>query len=110
MAAVLSRALRAYSREVAGVGIIYDAHTYPYFILDANSDSRADTNENGGLIGYNAFTPRMLKAAYNYQYVQKDPGAFAHNATYVLQALYDSIEDLNTQLTRKINMENMVRP
>jgi hypothetical protein len=33
-----------------------------------------------------------MKAAYNYQYYQKDPGAFAHNAKYVMQVLYDSIE------------------
>lgn len=110
MAAVLARAMRTYSREVVGVGIIYDEHTYPYFILDANLDNKPDTNENGGYIAYNAFTPRLLKAAYNYQYVKKDPGAFAHNAKYVLQALYDSIEDLNSQLEHKINMDKMVRP
>ena len=44
---------------------------------------------------YNAWTPRLLRAAYNYQYVAKDPGAFAHNGTYILQALYDSLDDLS---------------
>jgi len=36
----------------------------------------------------------LLRAAYNYQYAMKDPGAFAHNGKYVIQALYDSLEDL----------------
>ena len=42
--------------------------------------------------GFNAWTPNLLEAAYNYQYVQKDPGAFAHNGKYILQVLYDSIK------------------
>jgi hypothetical protein len=40
-----------------------------------------------------------LKAAYNYQYAQKDPGAFAHNAKYVLQVLYDSLEDIGADVS-----------
>ncbi len=59
--------------------------------VDADGDGVADTGENGP-VGYNAWTPTLLKAAYNYQYYQKDPGAFAHNAKYVMQFLYDSIE------------------
>jgi hypothetical protein len=45
-----------------------------------------------------------LRAAYNYQYVQKDPGAFTHNAPYILQVLYDSIEDVGG------DMSAMLRP
>jgi hypothetical protein len=37
-----------------------------------------------------------LKAAYNYQYATKDPGAFAHNGKYIIQLLYDSLADLDT--------------
>ena len=62
--------------------------------MDANGDGEADKNDKGGSIGYNAFTPRLLEAAYNYQYSVKDPGAFAHNAKYVMQVLFDSIQDL----------------
>ena len=43
---------------------------------------------------YAAWTPRLLKAAYNYQFVATDPGAYAHNAPYVLQRLHDSLADL----------------
>ena len=38
---------------------------------------------------YRSWTPRLLKAAYNYQVVSKDPGAYTHNPTYALQLLHD---------------------
>jgi hypothetical protein len=79
--------------EKNGTPIVYDAASYPYFFVDANKDGKADTNDKGP-IAYNAWTPRLLKAAYNYQYSIKDPGAFAHNPQYVLQFLYDSTKDL----------------
>ena len=83
----LYAAIQAYA-EKNGTPLVYDAATYPYFLVDANKDGKADTNDKGP-IGYNAWTPRLLKAAYNYQYSVKDPGAFAHNPQYVLQFLYD---------------------
>lgn len=43
---------------------------------------------------YATWTPRLLQAAYNYQYVDSDPGSYSHNPKYILQLLYDSIEDL----------------
>ena len=43
---------------------------------------------------YATWTPRLVKAAFNYQYSQKDPGAFVHNPKYVIQFLINSIEDL----------------
>jgi len=88
----LYAAIQAYAKK-SGTPITYDAATYPYFFVDANEDGVPDKGEKG-LIGYNAFTPRLLKAAYNYQYYQKDPGAFVHNPKYVLQFLFDSIKDL----------------
>jgi len=98
----LYAAIQAYATD-KGTGIVYDAHSYPYFLLDADGDGQGDKNDQGGLVGYNAFTPTLLKAAYNYQYYQKDPGAFTHNSKYVLQFLYDSIEAVGgdtTGLTR----------
>ena len=68
--------------------------TYPYFMLDADGDGQPDKNEQGANMAYNAWTPRLLKAAFNYQYSQKDPGAFVHNPQYVIQFLIDSIGDL----------------
>jgi hypothetical protein len=90
---LLYAAIQAYATENSQ-GIVYDSHAHPYFFLDADGDGEVDTNAEGGRVAYNAFTPKLLKAAYNYQYVQKDPGAYVHNFTYVAQALYDSIQDL----------------
>lgn len=81
--------------ETGGTPIVYNAAAYPYFFVDADKDGQPDKNDKGASVGYNAWTPRLLKAAYNYQYSVKDPGAFAHNGKYVLQFLYDSIQDLN---------------
>lgn len=99
MAELLYAAMQAYATK-AGAGILYDAHAYPYYFLDKDGDGQPDKNDTGGSIGYNAFTPRLLQAAYNYQYVQKDPGAYIHNATYVMQAMYDSIQDLGGDVTK----------
>jgi hypothetical protein len=61
--------------------------------VDQDGDGEADTGDDGA-VRYNAFTPRLVKAAYNYQYSQKDPGAYVHNPQFVVQFLIDSIEDL----------------
>ncbi len=95
----LYAAVQAYAEKKAGTAIVYDAATYPYFFVDANKDGKPDTNDTGN-IGYNAWTPRLLEAAYNYQYSIKDPGAFAHNPQYVMQFLYDSIKDLGGDVSK----------
>jgi hypothetical protein len=46
-----------------------------------------------------------LRAAYNYQDSQKEPGAYAHNPSYILQILYDSIDAVNGDLTGKTRAE-----
>ena len=94
MRETLYAALQA-KAEAGGTPIVYNAFAYPYFFVDADKDGKPDKNDKGANVGYNAWTPRLLKAAYNYQYSVKDPGAFAHNGKYVLQFLYDSIQDLN---------------
>jgi len=76
----LYAAMQAYSASTAGVeGIVYDSHSYPYFFTDAGER-------------YATWTPSLQQAAYNYQYSQKDPGAFAHNGQYMIQLLIDSIQ------------------
>jgi hypothetical protein len=96
----LFTAVQAYAEKKAGTPIVYDAATYPYFFVDANKDGKPDTDAKGAVIGYNAWTPRLLEAAYNYQYSIKDPGAFAHNPHYVLQFLYDSTKDLGGDVSK----------
>jgi hypothetical protein len=67
--------------EAYGGAIEYNGAAYPYF-FDADGKS------------YTAWTPNLVKAAFNYQYVQKDPGAYVHNPKFVMQFLIDSIESL----------------
>ena len=88
--AALYAAMQTYATD-QGTPIVYDSLSYPYFFVDADGDGAPDVGENGA-VGYNAWTPNLLRAGYNYQYWQKDPGNFAHNAKYMLQILYDSID------------------
>ncbi|MBI4928297.1 MAG: cytochrome c3 family protein [Anaerolineae bacterium] len=101
-------AIQSYAKEVAKVGLVYDSATYPYWLADADGDGAADTGDNGP-VRYASWTPRLLKAAYNYQVSLKDPGAYAHNPKYIIELLYDSTADLNTVITEKVDMSNMVR-
>jgi hypothetical protein len=70
--------------ELSAAGVVYNADQYPYF-FDAAGESFA------------AWTPRLLKAAYNYQVASKDHGSHAHGGKYIIQLLYDSIEALNSE-------------
>lgn len=88
----LYAAIQAYAKDKAGVGIVYDAGSNPYYFVDADGDGKADKNDKGASIQYNAWTPNLLRAAYNYQWFVKDPGNFTHNPKYVMQVLYDSIK------------------
>jgi len=82
----LYAAIQAYATATAGSDIVYDSSRYPYWF-------------NGEGAGFAAWTPRLLKAAYNFQYSHKDPGAFAHNPRYIVQLLFDSISDLDEAAT-----------
>ncbi len=83
LADTLYAAIQAYGSGL-GTPITYDAHAYPYWFNDVTPRT-----------GFSAWTPRLVRAAYNYQYYQKDPGAFAHNSRYTMQLLYDSLADLD---------------
>ena len=82
----LYAAIQAYAADTAGSEISYDPAAYPYW-FDAAGENFA------------AWTPRLLKAAYNYQMAYKDPGKFAHGGKYAIQLLFDSIEDLGADVS-----------
>lgn len=105
----LYTAIQAYGNEVSGTPIIYDAHTYPYFFIDTNGNGQVDEGEANFGNRYNAWTARLLKAAYNYQVSQKDPGKFAHNGKYIIELIYDSIMDLNSAVSTPVDMSNTHR-
>lgn len=99
-------AMQAYAKKVAEEPIVYDAHAYPYFFADKNDNGKVDQGEGA----YTEWTPRLLRAAYNYQYVQKDPGIYAHNPKYAFQILYDTLESLNGAGGLKVDMTGLARP
>jgi hypothetical protein len=95
---LLYTAMQAYANDVIGMPIAYNEQSHPYFFIDTNGNGEADDDESVRDNAYNAFSPRLLQAAYNYQVSLKDPGAFAHNAKYHIALLYDSIASLNEAL------------
>jgi hypothetical protein len=82
----LYAAIQAYASSTAGTAIGFNAGRYPYWFTDAGQ-------------GYASWTPRLLRAAYNYTWSVKDPGSFAHNGKYIIQVMYDSAEDLGADMT-----------
>jgi hypothetical protein len=105
----LYAAIIRYGRNVVRAPIVYDAHAYPYFFYDSNDNGLPDPEETNYGNRYTSFTPRLLRAVYNYQVAQKDPNAYAHGGKYIIQLLYDSLADLNTQFLKPINMAGMNR-
>ncbi|MCE1252221.1 MAG: methyl-accepting chemotaxis protein [Anaerolineae bacterium] len=105
----LITALQTYASEVAETPIVYSPESHPYFFVDLNQNGQADEDEINSKNAYKTWTPRLLMAAYNYQMVVKDPGAFAHNPKYALQLLYDSTADLNSKLTKPVDLSKTVR-
>ncbi len=106
---LLYQAIQAYATEKSKTHIVYGPYKYPYFFVDTNNNGTPDKNEVKFPNKYSAWTPRLLKAAYNYQLSSRDPGMFAHGGKYIIQLLYDSIEDLNTALSMPIDMKRARR-
>ncbi|MGB3700177.1 MAG: hypothetical protein WA997_02810 [Anaerolineales bacterium] len=92
--AAIYAAIQTYATEVVGVPVAFEDHTYPYWFLDTNGDGVVDPDEANFSNQYNAWTPRLLRAAYNYTWALKDPGSYAHNGLYMLQVLYDTLQDI----------------
>ena len=103
----LHTAIQNYATNVIGTAIIY-ADGYPYFFIDSDGNGTVTEGEAAYPNRYQSWTPRLLRAAYNYQFVAKDSAAYAHNPHYALQLLYDSLESLSQQV--EIDMTGLVRP
>lgn len=103
--AKLYQAIRRYASDVTGYPIVYDASTYPYYFYDANNNGQVDSEESG----YSYFSARLSKAAYNYQVAQKDSAGYAHGGKYLIEVMYDSIEDINSVLPSPVNTAGMHR-
>lgn len=95
-----------YARTVLNRPIVYNGDANPYWFFDNNGNGAVDGDDT---TSYNQFSIRLLKAAYNYQVSKKDPCAYAHNGKYIIELLYDSIEDLNVALASPTNLGFMSR-
>lgn len=104
----LLEAINLYSTQVAGTPVVYAEDAYPYFFADLDADGRADPDEAIRDNRYASWTPRLLRAAYNYQFATKDGGAYAHNPHYTLQLLVDSLQDLAKVVP--LDTEGLARP
>ncbi|WP_119394666.1 multiheme c-type cytochrome [Salinibius halmophilus] len=91
---LLYATMQDYASQVLEAPVLYDSGVYPYFFNDSNGNGVNDPGEAIYPNAYKSWSPRLVKAAYNYQFVAKDHGAWAHNGQYVLQLLHDSIADL----------------
>lgn len=92
----LGSAITLYSQQISKQAVAYSTGSYPYFFNDNNSNAIAEADEAAYPNRYQSWTPRLLKAAYNYQFFAKDPGAWAHNPHYAAQLMIDSIADIAT--------------
>ena len=72
--------------------IMYTTGGYPYFFTASCYLSDPDCVPVP-LGSYSTFDKPLLEAAYNYHCAQ-DPGSGIHNHKYVIQTVYDAIEDL----------------
>ena len=73
-----------------GAPICYAADSYPYWFVDSDGDGACSAAEAVAANGFKSWTARLVRATYNFQLASKDPGAFAHNAKYVIELLHDS--------------------
>ncbi|MEE8320655.1 MAG: hypothetical protein V3R68_02300 [Gammaproteobacteria bacterium] len=89
--------ISAYALKVAGIGIVHGSG-YPYYFKDTNGNGVADPSEQERANAFSAFTVRLTRALYNYQFVSQDHGGYAHGGKYQIQLLVDGINDLNPGL------------
>jgi len=104
---VLYRAMQQYSGSQLGRPILW-ADQYPYWFIDTNANGEVDEGETEFANQYQGLTPRLMRAAFNFQFSAKDPAGYVHNGPYMLQLLYDGIEDLAQVV--EVDMSALVRP
>jgi predicted CXXCH cytochrome family protein len=104
----LGAAITAYGSE-HHTPICYAGSTYPYWFVDTDGDGACSTTEAAASNAFKSWSARLVRATYNFQMVNKDPGAFAHNAKYVIELVYDAITDLNSALGAKVDMSKATR-
>jgi len=107
MQAVLLQTIQKYASEQFGQPIGW-ADQFPYLFKDTNNNGEIDGEEAAFSNQYDIFTPRLLRTAFNFQFSAKEPAGYVHNGDYVLQLLYDAIQDLSQVV--EADTASLVRP
>ena len=98
---ILMQSMQQYTKDKLGVGIGW-ADSFPYLFIDTNQDGTLSQEEAVFPNAYKAFTPRLMRATFNYQFSIKELAGYVHNGKYVVQLLYDSITDLSTAIGKPV--------
>ena len=104
---ILYGAMQTYAGSVLNQPVAW-ADQYPYYFNDVNGNGELDEDEANAGNGYAGFSPRLMRTAFNYQFSVKDRAGYVHNGQYMLQLLYDAIEDLSKVVN--VDMSSLVRP
>jgi hypothetical protein len=96
--ALLEERIRATSEAVAHP-ICYHPTRYPHWFDDQDGDGSCDVDEASPSNSYGVWSIPLLRASANYQAVEQDRGAWAHNFDYAAQLLIDSIAVLGGDTT-----------
>jgi predicted CXXCH cytochrome family protein len=92
-----------------GTPICYAIETYPYWFVDTDGNGMCSAAEAVADNAFKSWTARLVRATYNVQLASKDPGAFAHNAKYIIELLHDAASNLNDGLVAKVDMSKAIR-
>jgi hypothetical protein len=93
MLTLLILEIQDYAATELSEPIVYSPVNYPYFFKDTDADGVGDPDELSFGNRYSTFDDMLLAAAFNY-HSGRDPCGHIHNYRYVIQTLYDSIENL----------------
>jgi len=107
MRGVLYRAMQQYASSRLSQPLLW-TDQYPYWFNDSNANGEVDEGEAVFANQFKSITPRLMRAAFNFQFSAKDEAGYLHNGDYMLQLLYDSIEDLAQVV--ELDTSGLVRP
>jgi hypothetical protein len=62
--------IRLYADEVIEMPIVYSSAQFPYFFNDVSDGGEVDPATLNFSNRYTAWTPRLVRIAYNYHFVQ----------------------------------------
>jgi hypothetical protein len=105
----LLTAIQALAADQGLGDLCYGETSYPYWFVDTDGDGECSASEAAYANKWGSWTPRLVRATYNYQMATKDPGGYAHNAKYTIQLLHDALQDVNGAMTTPADLSALDR-